>query len=119
MIAPAVAAEIKRLLRTRRLSQRRIAAQTGVSRGTVNAIALGKRPDYRAGHHENNVAPPRGPLVRCPGCGGKVQMPCVLCRVRELDARSAPRGGRQGVGDRRTGSSRRPRSQRFPNGLGR
>ena len=62
MITPAVAEEIKQLLRTRGLSQRRIAARTGVSRGTVNAIALGKRPDYRAGDRENDVPPPGGSL---------------------------------------------------------
>jgi len=83
MIAPAVVDEIKRLLESGHLSQRTIAQQLGVSRGTVNAIALGKRldpdPDRDAG-----FAAPEGPLTRCPGCGGLVLMPCLLCRVREM-----------------------------------
>jgi transcriptional regulator with XRE-family HTH domain len=42
MIATTVVDEIRRLLRQGRLSQRKIASRIGVSRGTVNAIALGK-----------------------------------------------------------------------------
>jgi len=39
---------------------------------------------------------------RCPGCGGKVIMPCVLCRVRkvlesERTIRRLPRDRRQGM----------------------
>lgn len=86
MIAPAVAAEIKRLLDQGEASQRKIARQTGASRGTVNAIALGKRPDYGASRRKRGggFVVPGGPLVRCPGCGGMVQMPCLACRVRAM-----------------------------------
>jgi hypothetical protein len=81
MIAPEAVAEIRRLLIENRLSQREIARQTGVCRGSVGAIASGRRPDY-----ESRLEPadeePSGPPVRCPVCGGKVYMPCVFCRVR-------------------------------------
>ena len=45
MIATSVVDEIRRLLQEGCLSQRKIAAQIGVSRGTVNAIALGRRAE--------------------------------------------------------------------------
>ena len=86
MIAPAVVDEIKRLLEEEALSQRKIARRTGASRGTVNAIALGKRPDYEAcrGERGGDFVTPGGPAVRCPSCGGMVQMPCLACRVRAM-----------------------------------
>jgi transcriptional regulator with XRE-family HTH domain len=84
MIATTVVDEIRRLLRQGGLSQRKIASQIGVSRGTVNAIALEKRPDSSAPwrHEHDGFVPPTGLPVRCPGCGGKVQMPCLLCYMR-------------------------------------
>ncbi|MEN6493094.1 MAG: helix-turn-helix domain-containing protein [Thermoguttaceae bacterium] len=88
MITPAVVEEIKRLLDSGHLSQRTIARQLGVSRGTVNAIALGKRlepgPDQNP---DPGFAAPEGPLTRCPGCGGLVMMPCLLCHVRAMRER--------------------------------
>ena len=84
MITATVVDEIQRMLREGRLSQRKIAARIGVSRGTVNAIAMGKRlcrrDDRPAADH--GFTPPAGPPVRCPGCGGRVQMPCLLCYIR-------------------------------------
>lgn len=96
MIAPSVVNEIKRLLAERTLSQRKIAARTGVSRGTVGAIARGNRPDYEALRNkakEQEPEEPTGPPQRCPTCGGMVTMPCRVCRVRKLVAqrRIAPR----------------------------
>lgn len=86
MIATVLAKEIRRLLDDGKLSQRRIARRVGISRGTVNAIALGKRPDYEALRRKrgDDFLPPAGLPVRCPGCGGMVQMPCLLCRVRAI-----------------------------------
>ena len=81
-------AEVRRMLAGGRLSQRKIAEQTGISRETVRAIALGRRPD-----RENRPSPRDdhepfpGPVRRCPGCGGMVQLPCLLCRVRGLRER--------------------------------
>jgi hypothetical protein len=78
--------EIRRLLREGQLSQRKIAGQLKVSRGTVHAIACGKRtvinaPERRATDDWTVVS---GPPTRCPTCGGLVQMPCLACRVRRL-----------------------------------
>jgi len=86
MIANAVEREIRSLLAEGALSQRKIALQLGVSRGTVNAIARGKRPDYttRRPRPADRCTPPKGLPQRCPGCGGMVRMPCVLCRVRAI-----------------------------------
>ena len=47
MLAPSVVEEIRRLLAEDTLSYRKIARLTGVSRGTIGAIASGKRPDYQ------------------------------------------------------------------------
>ena len=86
MIAPEVVDQIKRLLDEGNLSQRRIARQVGVSRGTVHAIARGKRTDSRPRKREqdDDFMLPRGPWDRCPTCGGMVQMPCLACRVRAM-----------------------------------
>ena len=94
MIANAVVREIRDLLAGGELSQRKIARRVGVSRGTVNAIARGSRPNYAARRREpaGDFIAPTGLPVRCPGCGGMVQMPCLLCRVREIKVGRA--GGR-------------------------
>jgi hypothetical protein len=86
MIGAAVVREVRDLLAEGKLSQRKIAQQVGVSRGTVNAIARGKRPEYAAAPLEPGVdfRPPSGPPARCPGCGGMVRMPCLVCHVRAL-----------------------------------
>ena len=88
MIAPSVVHEIKRLLAEGKYSQRRIARLIGVSRGTVGAIASGKRRDYERSPRdgETGLERPVGPPQRCPGCGGLVYLPCRLCRVRKLIA---------------------------------
>lgn len=89
MIARELVEQIKRLLTEGHLSQRAIARLTGVSRGSVNAIAHGKRNDPRSRRHEELLPhAPSGPPQRCPTCGGLVYMPCVLCYVRTSLARS-------------------------------
>jgi transcriptional regulator with XRE-family HTH domain len=86
MIAAELIADVRRLLATGGLSQREIARRTGVSRGTVGAVAAGKRTDRteprHAGHPELKV--PAGPPRRCGGCGGMVSLPCLLCRARSV-----------------------------------
>jgi hypothetical protein len=80
MLALEQVLEVKRLLDEGRLSQRSIARLTGVGRSSVSAIANGER---------GLVGPtPVGDLVvrssiaqRCPGCGGRVFMPCVYCEA--------------------------------------
>ena len=85
MIAQAIVDEIRCLLDKGTLSQRTIARRIGVSRGTVNAIAQGKRPDYSGlRRNADDFSPPAGPPRRCPGCGGMVLMPCLLCHVRAI-----------------------------------
>ncbi|MHC4399969.1 MAG: winged helix-turn-helix transcriptional regulator [Planctomycetota bacterium] len=92
MIPNALVDEVKRLLSEGRLSQRKIARRVGVSRGTVNAIARGKRPDYEARAKEDDFLAPAGPLARCSTCGGMVYMPCLACGVRAMkDSRQRPR----------------------------
>lgn len=82
MIRDTVVAEVRRLLFVERLSQRQVAARLGVSRGSVHAIARGKRQLLREPAEEE--AAPVGPPRRCPECGGLVYMPCLLCRARAI-----------------------------------
>lgn len=83
MIPPGVVAEVERLLAEGRLSQRQIARRTGISRGSVSAIASGRRRTRvdRTGRPPGGYA--RGKPVRCPGCGALVQMPCLACWLQE------------------------------------
>ena len=92
MIRSSVVEEIQRLLRAGKLSQRKIARQVRVSRGTVGAIASQRRPDYEARRHrkEAEFEFPTGPAVRCPDCGAMTQMPCLACRVRALREKQRP-----------------------------
>jgi len=63
----------------------------GVSRGTVSAIATGRRGEEVRRQSNDDYAAlgqPTGPVERCPGCGGMVEMPCRLCRAQSVAARS-------------------------------
>jgi hypothetical protein len=93
MLAQNVVAEIQRLLDLKTHSQRKIAILLGVSRGTVGSIASGRHrnSDASPGLHDNEPEEPTGPPARCPGCGGLVYMPCLLCRLRK----QRPRGPRR------------------------
>jgi hypothetical protein len=85
MLSTEVVNRIEDLLRSGKLSQRMIARRLKVSRGTVLAIARGRRPDYaRRATPKDEVPSPAGSPKRCPGCGGLVQMPCLLCYIRRL-----------------------------------
>lgn len=86
MITPSVVEQVKHLLSDGSLSQRKIAKMTGVSRGTIGAIASGKRRDIRPPRKPWYEEPdePLGPPRRCSGCGAIVQPPCRACRLREL-----------------------------------
>lgn len=78
---------IIQLLQEGQLSQRKIAARLGVSRGTVHAVARGKRHangTSRTAAYEGFVVP-EGPVRRCPDCGGRVMMPCLACWLRKLE----------------------------------
>ena len=90
MIGPTVIEEIQRLLAEGGLSQRKIAKVMMVSRGTVTAVASGKRRAYYP-RPEDSDEQLVGPVRRCPGCGGMTTTPCRACRIRELKAQSPTR----------------------------
>ena len=84
MLAPAVVEKIRQFLAGGELSQRKIAQRLGVSRGTVLAIARGRRADDSRSPSAAGFFDPNGPVERCRGCGGMVKMPCLLCHIRQL-----------------------------------
>jgi hypothetical protein len=88
LTAEQVAAIKDRLARQPQSSQRTIAVELHVSRGSVAAIANGSRPDYEGRRLERDVEAMsgHGPVSRCGTCGAKVRMPCHLCHVRGLMA---------------------------------
>ena len=71
---------VKRWLREG-ASVKDVAERAGCSTQTVYAIRSGER-DARG---------PKGPYVRCKGCGGITQMPCPVCRGREAVAKRLAR----------------------------
>ena len=91
MIALDIVLDIKQKLATGKLSQRQIAKLTGISRATISAIARGRRPDYEPRVRDDEPERPTGPPVRCPGCGGRVYLPCRLCRIRAAKRRELER----------------------------
>jgi len=84
MIDAEIIEQVERLLVLGRHSYRAIARMAGVSRGTVGAVAAGKRSSDDQWKRTPMEIEPMGPTRRCPTCGGKVQMPCRLCQTREL-----------------------------------
>ncbi len=83
MLATSQVNEIRRLLETGNYSQRKIARMTGVSRGSIGAIAGGRRPDYENRLKEDDeTGQPQGPPGRCETCGALVYPPCRLCTLR-------------------------------------
>jgi hypothetical protein len=82
MLAAGVVEQIQHLLGEGVLSQRKIAQRLGVSRGSVTAVASGRRRPHVANPIAEGFVFPSGLPRRCPGCGGMVQMPCLLCRLR-------------------------------------
>jgi hypothetical protein len=81
----------------RPVSQRQIAKQLKVWRGTVAAIARKERPDYEAlqQQHEEESLEPQTPPARCPGCGCFVFLPCVACCTRAALERKTTRPTRR------------------------
>lgn len=91
MLPLATIKEIHLLIEQGELSQRQIAEMLGVSRGTVCAVASGRRGLYGTAADAKEVGLAfEGTAVRCPGCGAHVFMPCLLCRARKMrDAHEA------------------------------
>ena len=84
MLPTTLVHEIDRLLREGELSHRKIAAHLGVSRGTISAIASGRRGLYGKEPFETySPLVPSSPPTRCPHCGYRVYLPCLICRMRE------------------------------------
>ena len=83
MLDPAIVDEVKRLIAEGQLSQRGIARQTGVSRGSVGLIFHGRRRDRPARRDEDDLLGPlSGPKSHCDVCGAEVTQPCRACRTR-------------------------------------
>lgn len=89
MLTLSVVEEIGRLLAEGKLSQRKIAARLGVSRGTVGAIASGRRSLYGKEPHTDDPEPTlfQSAPERCHHCGYVVHMPCLICRTRRYRER--------------------------------
>jgi len=86
MIANTTVRKVTTLLKEGKWSQRQIARMTGVSRGSVGAIARGTRTTHNPENQEEEmrIIPPSGPPTRCPYCGRLVQKPCLACQIRAL-----------------------------------
>ena len=91
MIAEEKIREAETMLARRTMSQRKIAETTGLSRGTISMIANGTRT-IQVKVIDPDMPPEQvnGPKVRCPGCGGMVQMPCLLCYLKSLSGNNSP-----------------------------
>lgn len=91
MLAKPLIKEIDRLLKKGDLSQRKIAAKLHVSRGTVSAIANGRRGLYgrEVGDDELSSLRPSTPPERCPRCGYRIYVPCLICSSRDFQQRRA------------------------------
>ena len=77
--------QIDRLLKQGDMSQRDIAAHLGVSLGIVSAIANGRR-GLHGKVRDDAPRPlwhPAGTPVRCPECGYRIYLPCLVCSTRE------------------------------------
>lgn len=97
MIHPERVRLVERLLQEKKYSQRTISRLAGVSRGSVGAIAAGRRREQALPNPpaDDDGWQPTGPITRCPKCGGRVYAPCRLCHVRErTEQRSAARARR-------------------------
>ncbi|MGD9127376.1 MAG: helix-turn-helix transcriptional regulator [Planctomycetia bacterium] len=86
MIANATVKKVVELLEEGQLSQRQIAKKTGISRGSVGAIARGTRSasDNESHEEEMLIIPPSGAPTRCHSCGRLVQQPCLACQIRAM-----------------------------------
>lgn len=91
MISPECESYVRTLLASGEFSQRVIAKRAGVARGTVDAIASGRRAG-RAARYAVRTADgrlawqPEDPerVDRCATCGHRVLMPCLACFVRSI-----------------------------------
>ena len=80
MISKSKVLAIRHLLEEGKLSRRKIARQLGVSRKTVRRV---ESKFLRKSSEEPPFRFPRGPHRRCHSCGARVQLPCLVCQVRD------------------------------------
>lgn len=84
MLPTTLVHEIDRLLKEGSLSHRKIATRLGVSRGTISAIANGRRGLHGMDPNANRTArSPTSAPTRCPHCGYRVYLPCLICGARQ------------------------------------
>jgi hypothetical protein len=98
VIDPRIETEIEAGLRAGRLSQRALARELEISRGTVGAIAAGTRPgDLSRQHAARRDPQPRPPVEigRCPHCGCVVELPCraLLAELAQEEMQGRRRSG--------------------------
>ncbi len=86
MLSLSLVEQIVDLLNEGELSQRRIAARVGVSRGTVASIASGRRGLFGRDPESDDTRSLANltPAERCPKCGYLIYAPCRVCRSREF-----------------------------------
>jgi hypothetical protein len=83
MLPTSLVQEIDRMLKEGELSHRQIALRLNVSRGTISAIACGRRGLHGKDPVENRrFRTPTSAPKRCPCCGYRVYLPCLICRTR-------------------------------------
>ena len=83
MLPNHIVAEVEQMLSTKAISQREIARRTGVSRGSVAAIANGTRRVNAQRDIHFFPEPTDRTKLRCDGCGHKVIQPCLICAARD------------------------------------
>lgn len=84
MLNPYLADKVRELVLEKKLSQRKVADMTGVSRKVVAEIVRGKW-HAKQRRRKKQAEEPR-PVGRCPECGVVVSLPCRACHVRRLQA---------------------------------
>jgi len=62
-------------------TQMEIKRKTGISRTSIHYILNGKRDSAQPADAEESLGLFDGPIERCPGCGRRVHMPCMPCRI--------------------------------------
>ena len=73
---------VRKLVQQQHLSQRSAARLAGVSRDVVRRVLAGKRLDEPSRPKPKLEFEELRPYVRCRKCGGRVMLPCRLCRLR-------------------------------------
>ena len=93
VISAHVIRQVETLLARGALSQRGIARQVGISRGTVGRVAAGKitSTGRQARENRRHGSAEIISTFRCPNCGGlSTRFPCARCYVETVKARLKP-----------------------------